>query len=155
MRRAQINQAFIYIAAILVIGAIAVIGAKAILGIFSASCQSKSSEFNSKVVSLLDQNSDRGTVNIESLPAPCDVVEVCFVSASAMTPIFTDPDPVIEESVKEGSYNIFAKGKFTTPIAKYDGLATPADALTCIKVQNDYVKMKLTGQGRLTIVEQG
>jgi hypothetical protein len=154
-KRAQISQAFTYIAVILVIGAIAILGARAIMSMFSANCEAKSSDFERKMFSFVDQYSDLGTVKTDSVSVPCDAVEVCMISASAMTPVFTDSDPVIDESVREGSYNVFVKGEFTTPVAKLDKIRTDGDSLKCFKVQNGAARLKFSGEGRTTLVEQG
>jgi hypothetical protein len=153
MKKSQINQAFTYIAMILVIGAIAILGTRAIMSLFGANCESKAVEFNSKFASLVDANSDRGTFSRESIPAACDAAKVCFISSSAMVSTFTDADPVIQESVRDGSYNVFVIGEFTTPAGKIEKLETKAGALTCVNVVNNYVPLSFSGTGRTTIVE--
>jgi hypothetical protein len=155
MKKSQINQAFTYIAVILVVGAIAVVGAKAIIGLFSADCESKSIEFKLKIEDLIIKNSELGTVSVESVRVACEVSKVCFISASAMKVTFTDNDPVIDDLVREGSYNVFSKGKFTEPIIKSSKLATVNDELVCIEAPRGVLKLRLTGQGRTTLLEGG
>lgn len=155
MNKAQISQAFTYIAVILVIGAIAILGARSIMSMFKANCEAKDSDFERKLTTFVDQYSDLGTVKSDIISVPCEAVEVCVVSSSAMTTIFTDSDPVITESVREGAYNVFVKGEFTTPVGKLDKIRTEGDALKCFKVQNGAVRLRFSGEGRTTLVEQG
>ncbi len=154
-KRGQVSQVFTYITIILVIGAIAIVGARSIMSMFNANCEAKTSDFNRQFTSFVDQYSDLGTVKIESFSAPCDVEEICFISSSAMVQTYTTDNLVISESVREGTYNVFLNGTFTTPVGKLEKLKTDGDVLTCVDVKNGNLKLKFSGQGRETLVEMG
>ena len=145
------NQAFTYIAVILIVGAIAIVGAKSIISLLKTGCESKQVDFTSKVAKFIEEYSDRGTVVSETIAAPCDVKQVCFVSASSMNAGFNDPDPVVMQSVRDASYNIFIKGEFTEPVAKAEKLEVE-DGILCINAASSYVRLKFSGTGRTTVV---
>ncbi|MBN2142910.1 hypothetical protein JW711_06295 [Candidatus Woesearchaeota archaeon] len=152
-RRAQINQAFIYLAAILVIGAIAVIGAKGIGSMLSASCEAKNQDFRIDVLRFIDEYADRGSVHFEVMAAPCDAKEVCF------TKTITNPasgDAIMDESAKDGTFNIFIRGEFTTPLGLADKLDIPEGLkYVCVNATGGYFNLKFSGTGRTTVVERG
>jgi hypothetical protein len=171
-RKAQINQAFVYIAAILVIGVIAVVGAKAMFSLLKSNCDTKNNDMVTDISRFIDEYSDKGSVHIETIPSPCEARLVCFVSyaklqekaiinAKIFDPEFPDKkdgDAVISDSVKDGAYNIFLVGEFTTPIGKAEKLVVnaPVDTdVVCLKDTTGYFKIRFTGQGRSTLVEEG
>ena len=155
--KAQVSQVFTYISVILVVGAIVILGAKGILQIMSKNCEVKDSDFSRQIASFTDQYSDLGTVKFESLNVPCDSTEICFIGASALGQVtFTYPaDAIIDDAVRDGTYNVFVKSKFTIPVAKIPKLETVNDVVVCIKVINDHAKVKFSGKGKTTLVEQG
>ncbi len=166
MRKAQVNQAFIYIAAILVIGLIIFVAAKGWNTIFKTNCEVQKAEFEKNIFAYIDQYSDYGTVKELSLLAPCDAIAVCFGDASA--PLiqksgnpneFNHIDEVIVSNMNSKTANVFVKTRFTEAIGFSSKLAVDEFAIAkgeyvmCAQVKNGRVKLRFLGQGRTVMIE--
>lgn len=121
----------------------------------STDCEAKNSDFVRDLNRFIGEYSDKGSVHFEVLPAPCNAREVCFVSYSKIGKAPVTPDVVVMESVRDKAANVFLKGEFTSPVGLAEKLEVPsASALLCINVSGGYFKLKFTGMGRTTLVEQ-
>jgi hypothetical protein len=121
MRRAQIQQMFIILSAILVIGATLFVGAQ-LLGWFSGTqCKANDANFLNEMTDTLDEMSGYGTRDVVSISVPCDAVAICFVNSTVERNTFVGNDSVITASVKGGVMtNIFLKTRDATLPAGYD-----------------------------------
>ncbi|MEK6963980.1 MAG: hypothetical protein AABX70_06120 [Nanoarchaeota archaeon] len=84
MKKAQLQQAFFYIFAIVIIGALVLIGYKAITKITVAGCEAGKETFKSGLLSLVEQYDARGSQHIEKLSAPCSFNKLCFLDSDAI-----------------------------------------------------------------------
>jgi hypothetical protein len=157
-RKSQLNQAFTYISILIIVAVLAVFGTKAISGIFSANCESKNTEFSLKLEKYVEDYSERGSVVTQNIAAPCDTKQICFVNSSLLGDVTFGStgndidDNVIISSVRQGTFNTFVLGEFTTPVMKLDKIATNERTL-CVIPKNSYVKLRFSGLGRTTLVE--
>jgi len=162
MDKAQINQAFIYIAAILVIGIIVFVAAKGWNVIFKTNCEVQKADFEKSIFASIDQYSDYGTVKEVSLLAPCDAVAVCFGDAS-VTNVNNDAadggeiDDVIASNMNSGTANVFVKTKFTEALGlsakvRVDN-SVESDHVVCAKVKSSHIKLRFSGQGKTVTIE--
>lgn len=164
MKRAQINQAFTYIAIALLIGVTAYFGTKAVFSLFEANCDQEKASFTRKIISYVDEYSDRGSVRTESLMGSCGAKQVCFVDSDRLG--FSLPslqsDNVMFEAVKDGTANVFVKGEFTEIVGLSGKLELEQDVAAgldgetlCVDAQEGRFVLRFRGTGRRTLVEQG
>jgi len=117
--RGQIQQMFIFLAAVLVIGATIFLGMRLIGGLTPASCKAHDVEFQREIKDVFDENSAFGSRNSVELSKPCDAVALCFVDVGAIgNASFVSSDPTIRTVVQGGSMtNVFLQGRDgTTPV---------------------------------------
>jgi hypothetical protein len=164
MRKAQMSQVFTYLVIILVVGVIAIFGYKGIAGILKTQCDHQRVLFEKNLVDFIDEYSDYGSVNEETLNAPCDITAVCFVDSSyyesislQFDPALADNDPVVASAVKDKTTNIFIKAKFTEPIGLSKKLVLkPEDgSFKCFEAKSGKFKFVFRGLGRKTQIESG
>lgn len=169
--KAQISQVFTYLVIILVIGVIVVFGYKGIISILDVDCEKQRLAFENSLLGFIDEYSDKGSVHEESLKAPCDIEEVCFLdsnycprSSSEITSLdITDAevDSVIKSSADDCVANIFLKGEFTEVLKSSDGflekivLKKGDFPFECFKARGGEFKFLFKGFGRKTQIESG
>ena len=159
-RKGQIaGQIFIYIMAVIIIGIIALIAYKAIGIILEKTCNAERISFQTEIEGLIEKHNSFGSVNIESLSAPCDYETICFVSAQDILDYdnsgYNCPNSIIEFSVEERvKQNIFAVSpKGTIPMGYSDLVslnATYTDRCMCITERNGNFNLRFTGRGAST-----
>lgn len=158
-KKAQIaGQIFVYILAALVIGVMVLIGYAAIGKILPKTCQVESISFKSDIESLVERYNTYGSVNKESLTAPCDYEYICFADSREIgKEEFSCDNKIIENSVKDGSTdNIFVSTqKKTIPIGHSDliQLDDPSSC-TCIQQKSKNFFITFKGQGASTIISE-
>jgi len=159
LRRAQMSQAFTYIAIVLLIGLIAVLGFKGISNIMKSSCEQDKIVFVNNMMQFVEDYSDRGSVYEETIKAPCDISELCFVNTSLLGYAIgwggeDIGDDVIYSGVKSNKSNIFVKGEFTEVIGR-SAKVNVESGILCMKSRNGYFKLVFTGTGKNTRIESG
>jgi len=163
-RKAQTSQAFTYLVIILVVGVLIVFGYKGIEWIMQSQCQSQRALFEKSIISFFDEYVDKGSVHEETLKAPCDVAEVCFIDSQHYEPNapplalnFLINDSVMKSAVDDKAQNVFFKTKFTEPIGFSNKIALKQDEqpFQCFKSKSGEFKFLFTGLGRKTQVESG
>ena len=97
--KAQINQVFVWIIVALVIGATALFGARSIGGLLQDKCSIDIIRFEDKLRETISLNNDFGSVNLESLSAPCDYRKVCLADARPLE----DKDSVNKDIIIDAS----------------------------------------------------
>ena len=159
MKRAQINQAFIYIMILLIIGLLAVVGYKSITKLMKTGCDQQKISFENELLKYIDDYSERGSVHEESIPAPCGAIKVCFGDSSQypgtaqITRVdASEADAVIKSHFGEGD-NIFVKSEFTEAIGFSDKIALANGEFQCFNVINGNLRLIFKGQGRKTLIE--
>ena len=82
-KKSQIaGQIFVYIMTIIVIGVIVLVGYWAINNTIGKSCQVEQLSFQNLIESMFSKYDTFGSMNKDSLTAPCNYETLCFVSAS-------------------------------------------------------------------------
>jgi hypothetical protein len=164
MKKAQISQVFTYLVIILVIGVIAIMGFKGIAWILKTQCEHQRVLFEKNLLDFIDEYSDYGSVNEETLSAPCDITKVCFVDSTYYEPIAPrlditqlGNDPVIKSAADDQTTNIFFKAKFTEPIglSKKLVLKQGDSPFKCFEAKSGKFKFVFTGLGKKTQIESG
>jgi hypothetical protein len=155
--KAQMNQAFVYIAAILVISLLIFVAVKSWGSIFKANCEVQRVEFEKTLFSYIDKYSDYGTVKEVSIVVPCEVDEVCFSDSSFMTAdIGGDVDEVMRSNINSQTANVFIKSDFTEALKFSSKIAidpSDSDRIICLKAKNSKIKIRFLGQGKTVFVE--
>lgn len=162
--RGQVNQAFIFLSAVIVIIAIIFIGMRLLGSVTDSACGAGRAAFSDDLRTLLDAGRVLGSRDSDaSLQAPCGATQVCFVdaawfNATASRGSFGEPgtDPVIITSVRSGSRaNVFLVDEEGTHDAGFDEriiLRAPADAApngaSCIPASRGRFTFTTEGYGR-------
>lgn len=164
-QHAQINQVFIFIVALLVIGGIALVGVRSIGSILEQKCTADTLVSKDRLVTLIRNNNDYGTVNEGVITAPCSYTHLCLVDAQAIAQpsIFSPSEPfpgsfIIATSVQDGveanAFFINTDGEvlslgFIPELA----LLNKTEPLCIFEVSGRF-SLLLKGQGRTTLVEE-
>lgn len=82
--KAQINQVFMILFALIIIGVIALFGAKSLSGIFADKCLADSISFQNKFADTIQNNNDWGSVHEYTFGTPCDYTTLCLVDARSI-----------------------------------------------------------------------
>jgi hypothetical protein len=154
---AQISQAFVYIAAILIIGAIIVIGFKGLGAIFKTNCEGQSLTFERDLLAFLDEYSDYGTVHEQTIQLPCKAEKICFVDYDELMKgsVGSDEimsDPVISSNVIDKTANIFVKGEFTEKITLSNKVAIGNSKVLCVNASYGRARLVFSGTGKSALI---
>ncbi len=163
MRRAQINQVFIFIMALLIIGVIVLVFSKSLLGILGDKCVADSVRFKENVIRSVALNNDYGSVHNMELFTPCDYHTLCLVDSRAIGSPLEGVFPgetIIKDSVEDGVLtNVFLiKGEnevrpvaYISQLHLYTAEETPVLVL-CNVTKGGKFKLITRGEGRTTLV---
>ncbi|MBU0665813.1 MAG: hypothetical protein ABIC91_01350 [Nanoarchaeota archaeon] len=155
MKKAQIQQTFIYILTIILVGIILLIGYKSIGSIMSKGCDVEKTTFKSDIKALVERYNSYGSLNREEMNAPCDYSKVCFVDANEVgVGTFTTTNKIIKDSVNAGiEQNIFlikeGSPSITEPIGFSEAIKVDSKII-CINETNNKFKIQFEGTGKYT-----
>jgi hypothetical protein len=85
MKKAQIQQVFIYLMALLVIGFIVIIGYRMVNKLLGQSCDIEEQKFNTQLVKSIEGAARYGSVTEAKITRPCDYERLCIVDANVFT----------------------------------------------------------------------
>jgi hypothetical protein len=118
MKRAQIQQVFIYIMALLVIGFLVLIGYRFTNQLFGQKCFIEEQKFSTELESTIERSIRYGSVTEGKITAPCDYERICFVESNVFTNVngeynngLEDIDPITNINYKELYPMIWANTK--------------------------------------------
>jgi len=158
-KKSQIaGQIFIYILTAVVIGIIVLIGYWAINKTVGSGCQVEQLNFKNSIETLADKYDTYGSLNKDTLSAPCGYEKICFVDnsmVSSKTPPALCTNSVIKDSVKSGTQkNIFIiSKKDTVPVGFSDKVALDDTTnCTCISSRNNNFYLTFKGKGDRTVI---
>ncbi|MBD3209339.1 hypothetical protein GF367_02885 [Candidatus Woesearchaeota archaeon] len=80
-RRAQVQQVFVYLSAILVIGFVVLFGYRMVDKILDQQCEVSEHSFMGSLEDAIDRNVHAQSVTDVAVPAPCKYQQLCFVDA--------------------------------------------------------------------------
>lgn len=163
-KKAQLQQVFIYISAILVIGFIILFGYRMIGKVLDQKCSVEQQDFMLSIGGYLDQNIRYGSVDEGVLSAPCDYNILCFVDASVLgttnlnvpnNGIYANMDTaIIEANAQDNiSYNVYLYKSgsmgYTYPVS-YDERIHISDAsgILCMKPIAGSFRFMIEGLGK-------
>ena len=146
MKKAQIQQVFIYLMAIIVIGAILFIGLRSIIGIGEKACEAQEVTFKQDLERAITKYSGLGSLGHESIRVPCEYEELCFINTS-MDCDSIDNDIIKQECELGTGYNVFVKkGIETKSLFAIENLIV--DGYLCINATGNRYNIRLEGLGR-------
>ncbi|MBN1275148.1 hypothetical protein JXA12_02555 [Candidatus Woesearchaeota archaeon] len=164
-RKAQLQQMFIYIMAIIVIGFLVLVGYRAIDDLLQRKCNVEMQQFVLAVDRSLDHSSGYGTVKKAVINAPCSYARVCFVDTIYVKEgkqILSQHEthyPIISLNTKDKiAYNIYlieptGSANLTFPLTYDDRIRTDegevtGDELLCIDQAGGSFSFWLEGRGK-------
>ena len=148
MKKAQVQQVFIYIMAIIVIGAILLLGLRAILGFFDRACEVDEIAFKRDIEDLLNRYSRYGNRGFETLRVPCDYNELCFIDLENRNCNDITNEVIKEECLANTNENVFiTRGQFTESLFSIPNIAV-ANGFTCIEPRSNRYHLRLEGVGQ-------
>ncbi|MCA9477614.1 MAG: hypothetical protein KC535_00520 [Nanoarchaeota archaeon] len=172
--KAQINQVFVWIIVALVIGAVALVGVRSIGGLLEDKCSIDLIRFQDKLEESIRLNNDFGSVNLETLTAPCDYTKICLVDARAiqrgippdlssqdsdLSPFFSVISSSVDDQVQENVFLFNQKelipagyiSQVRLDKGKDDAESLPPYVL-CFESKAGRFTLKLEGLGKNTLV---
>lgn len=156
MKKAQMQQMFIYIMVILVIGALILLAVQIIPKLFRQACGVEKTNFIKSLESDLNNNKNYGYKQNKVINTPCDYEEICFVNSSSTT-LPSGTDSIIKSEVASGTgYDVFLKNnQGTEPILRMDNLAVKGGPVICIPTQGGkfYIDMHSIGYGKVEVAQ--
>ncbi len=154
-KKAQTGQIIIYISAIIVIGTLIIIGGKLTYNLLNKQCDLTELNLQTKINSLITENSRWGAVNQQIIRAPCDAEKMCFINNSIIgnQDFKYDDNKIIEASIKDGiKQNVFLvmRGKEgrTIPVAYNEKIRTKEEPITCIEAKRGSFSFFTKGLGK-------
>ena len=162
--KAQMNQVFVFLIAMLVIAAIALVGVKSVQSIMDQKCSADGLIFQDRISSATKNANAIKTVNKELISSPCNYKKLCLIDASAIgNPavfIHNEEFPgsyIIKSGVLDGvkqnvflinSKNEVLPGGYISQLALVN-----ASAPLCINATYGKYELVLYGKGRTTLVK--
>jgi hypothetical protein len=156
-RKAQIaGEIFIYMMTAIVIGVIVLVGYWALKDVNKKKCAVEQVNFKSRMESLIERYNTYGSMNKDTLTAPCNYDILCFTDVRSMgSPLDVCKNQIINSTVRDNiKQNIFLKtAKTTIPIGYSDKitLEDPEDCL-CIEKRNGNFYLTFKGKGSTTLL---
>jgi hypothetical protein len=132
MKKAQVQQVFIYIMVILVVGTILLLGFRAIMNIMDKACDVNEVVFKKELEDTMSKYSRMGNLGRETIKVPCNYDELCFTSQSEdvncdQISVGTDDrsdriNQVLKTECEAGTGNnvFITQGQYTTPLFTID-----------------------------------
>lgn len=146
MKKAQMQQTFTYIMAILIIGAVLLLGLRSILGIMNQACDVNEVSFKQEIERALNKYTRIGSLGYETIKVPCDYDKLCFMNTTECEQI-SDDDVMETECQAETGNNVFITRKnITQPLFAIDNLQV--DATFCVEPRGNNYHIKIEGIGR-------
>lgn len=163
-RKAQMQQTFIYLAAILIIGFLILFGYRMIDKLFTQRCEVADQQFITQLQEDLDSGERYLSRTHSILTAPCDFTKLCFVNTPNITAenkidSIEGKYPTIWANTKDGiEYNVYLlkegqKG-YTAPVMFDQRIRTinpedgTGDEVLCVNSSNRQFSLWMTGYGK-------
>lgn len=143
MKKAQTQQIFIYLGALLVIGTLVVIGFQSTTQLMEQGCVASTTQFENDLLSTLDQNRGPGNFYNTQIDIPCGYQSLC---------VGTQPAPGSPAAVNttlsvDTSQNIFLVDQDSVQhTVSYDDLAD--QPVSCISSSAGQADVVIEGQPR-------
>lgn len=146
MKKAQLQQTFTYIMAILIIGAVLLLGLRSILGIMNQACDVNEVAFKQEIERALNKYTRIGSLGYETIKVPCDYDKLCFMNTTNCEQINGDSVMKTECDEKTGNNVFITRKDITQPLFAIDNLQV--DATFCVEPRGNNYHIKIEGIGR-------
>lgn len=147
-KKAQMQQVFTYIMAILIIGTILILGLRAITNITDKACDVDEVTFKKDLEETISKNSNLGMVGYENIKVPCNYDKLHFINSTGMNCEGIDNDIIKTECETETGNNVFiTQGKITTPLFSIENLVVGPEIVE-LEPRGGQYYMKLEGIGK-------
>jgi hypothetical protein len=166
MKKAQVQQVFIYLMVLLVVGGILLIAIKIIPTIFNKACDVEMATFQSDLREFIEDSADFGDVTSDEISSPCGYDRLCILSSTfvqdtenahvnAVT-LIDNKDNIIASEIEVGTLkNVFLmKGNEIQPLFALDNilvLEEDGSEVICFNVSSGRFYLRLEGKGRGTV----
>ena len=159
MKKAQVQQVFIYIMVILVVGTILLLGVRAIMNIMDKACDVNEVVFKKELEDAMSKYSRSGNLGYETIKVPCNYDELCFTNQSATDceaiSVGNDPrseriNQVLQNECEAGTGNnvFITQGQYTTPLFAIDNLIIgEIGGAFCVQPRGNNYHIRLEGIG--------
>jgi hypothetical protein len=150
MKKAQIQQVFIYLMAIIVIGTILFIGLRAMMDLGDKACEAQEVTFKQDLERAITKYTGLGSLGHESIKVPCEYEELCFINTT-MNCDNIDNEIIKQECNLRTGYNVFVKkGIETKSLFSIENLNV--DGYLCINATGNRYNIKFEGLGRRQVL---
>jgi hypothetical protein len=153
-RRAQTQQVFIYILAILIVGATLLFGFKAIKGIIHQQCDVDQTTYITELKQMIEQNTNYLDSSRKTIKAPCEYNQLCFINTTLNNPDVLSNYPSLKQEYSAGTgNNVFlvsssgTRALFGLDSIVIDG-ASPGSGVLCLNSTGNLFYLKLDGIGK-------
>ncbi len=161
-RRAQTQQVFIYLMAILIVGAVLLFGYKSINKIMNQGCSVDQATFKTQLKLMIEQSNNYGDLARKTIKAPCEYNQLCFINTtinSAGLTLLKEKYPSIntEYTVGTGNNVFLVSSSKTMTLYGLDIIqvsGTPANSgVLCLNSTGNlfYIKLEGIGKGKVSI----
>lgn len=160
-RKAQIQQVFVYLMAMLVIGFLVLFGYRMINKLLDQKCDLEDNTLITRITQDIDKSTRFASRTKIELNKPCDYNELCIVDKDMFVPgnqlpsIYEVTHPLIWANTADDiKYNIYLRqpNGDTFPLLYDERIHTDIDGtkdnITCVKVQNGQFTFWLEGLGK-------
>ncbi|MFP4567925.1 MAG: hypothetical protein ACLFN8_03190 [Candidatus Woesearchaeota archaeon] len=158
-KKAQIQQVFTYLMAILIIGAILLLGVRSIGNIQGKACDVDEVTFKRDLENLMSKHANTGNIGYEQIRVPCDYDYLCFTNHTQTNCAFNDIEELTAEqkqimvqecNVGTGNNVFITQGNTLTPLFSIENLQTKESF--CLEPKSNRYHMKFEGVGRRQVL---
>jgi hypothetical protein len=157
-KRAQTQQVFIYILAILIVGAVLLFGYKSINKIMHQSCDVDQATFKTQLKQTIEQSNNYGDSARKTIKAPCEYDRLCFINKTADVNELSKYPSIKQEYAAGTGNNIFLVSSSKT-MALYEVDSVVVDGspqksgVLCLNSTGGlfYIKLDGIGKGKVSI----
>jgi len=161
MRKAQIQQVFLYLLAAILIGVIALFGYKSINNIMKHGCEAEKIRFLQQLQEIGENNHQYGIKKVIKITPPCNYEWLCIINNTntrVAEELEGNPPGTLKTAWENNvAQNIFISKGGETPqqleaigISEY--LATPK-GYVCIKAKGGLFELNIEGNGKYAIIK--
>jgi hypothetical protein len=163
MKKAQINQTFIFIFSLIIMALIAFMSIKLIADVSNSKCETEQIQFKSEIQSKMIKNKEYGNVQRHIIFAPCNAQLLCFIDSDtkyvfdssnnlfpANFPLFLRRTVNSYNDGNKFSKNIFLyNGEYATDLGYYDNIRiNDENKIVCIEKKGNKFEFVTNGLGK-------
>jgi hypothetical protein len=165
MKKAQVQQVFIYLMVLLVVGGILLIGIKIFGSITEQGCDVEMAAFQADLRELIEDSDDYGDITSDEIGSPCGYDRLCIIDSEFVTHPSSAEHSKIQEihtqnnliktEIEVGTLNnvFLIKGNDIIPLYALDNVIVSEEdgRVICFNVSSGKFYLRLEGKGRGTV----